>query len=425
MKVVHVVNVDIIGGASKAAFALNKALLEIGVDSKMLVQRKFSNIDGILSVSDTFSNKQKTNVRMLFDLIQMKIFTKTKKGRFSFGNVGIDITNHGLIQEADIVHLHWINEGYLSIKSLSKLSKLNKPIVWTLHDMWAFTGGCHYSSGCLRYLSSCGNCPYLILPSDSDFSNTIFLAKKKLYKKFQLAFITCSEWLANIAREVPQFKDKMVSPIHNTLDTNVYKPIDQIYIRGKLNLPKDKFLILFVALSTKEERKGFSYLKNSLDYLVKQYPMSKDQIELLILGSSSIDQLKGIPLKVNTSERKREDKDIAEYYNAANIFLAPSQEDNLPNTVLESLSCGTPVVAFKIGGIPEMVEHKKNGYLAEAKSLEDFSNGIYWMFQNRDQLKDLRKNARNKIVEYFSPQLIANAHLSFYKKQLNNRISKI
>lgn len=420
MKVVHVVNADIIGGAPKAAFALNKALQEIGIDSKMLVQRKFSHDNDVFSISNTFLKNQKTNARMFFDLIQMKMFSKTKKGRFSFGNIGVSIAKHDLIQEADLVHIHWINEGFLSIKSLLEFSKLNKPIVWTLHDMWAFTGGCHYSSGCDKYLSSCGDCPYLKFSSGKDFSNTIFLAKMKVYEKLDVAFITCSEWLADVARKTPLLKDKIVEPIHNTIDINIYKPLDQTYTREKLNLPEDKFLILFVALSTKEERKGFTYLKGSLINLLNQYPALSHQIELLVLGSSSFEQVKGIPLKVNFTGRKKNDDEISEYYNAADIFLAPSLEDNLPNTVLESLSCGTPVVAFKVGGIPEMVEHKKNGYLAKEKSIEDFSNGIYWMFQNRNQFTDIGSNARNKIAEQFNPQLIANIHLSFYKRQLKN-----
>ena len=259
MKVVHIVNSDIRGGASKAAFALNKALVNIGVDSKMLVQRKSSNNDNVFSISNSFLDKQKTNSRIFFDLVQMKIFTKTKKGRFSFGNIGTDLTKDALIKRADLIHLHWINEGYISLKSLSKLSKLKKPIVWTLHDMWAFTGGCHYSSGCIRYLDSCGLCPYLIFTNRKDSSYKIFKEKKKLYNQLKITYLTCSEWLANVAKGTPLLKDRKVIPIHNTLDINIYKPLHKNYIREKLNLPKDKFYILFVALSTDRLQEDHAY----------------------------------------------------------------------------------------------------------------------------------------------------------------------
>ncbi|HVO72424.1 MAG TPA: glycosyltransferase, partial [Ignavibacteriaceae bacterium] len=383
MKVVHLVNLDILGGAAKAAFALNKALLYNNVDSALLVQTKFSSDKDVYSISGNFIDKLKANARIIADLIQMNALTKTKKGRFSFGTIGTDIAKNKLIRQSDLIHLHWINQGYLSLSSLSNLALLNKPVVWTLHDMWGFTGGCHYSSGCRNYLNSCGDCPYLIFSSAGDFSHHIFLKKKKIYDQLKINFITCSEWLANIARKAPLLKDKIVTPIHNTLDIDVYKSLDKGGIRRKFNLPENKFLILFVALSITEERKGFSYLKNSLIRLLERYPHLKSEIELLILGRSSAENFEGISLKINQLGRIKSEKEIAECYNASDIFLAPSLEDNLPNTVLESLSCGIPVVAFKIGGIPEMVDHLKNGYLSEERSIEDFANGIYWMFQNK------------------------------------------
>lgn len=415
MKVVHVVYSDIRGGASKAALALNKALQNIGVDSKMLVQRKYTNEKSVYTPDYNFWEKQKTNVRILLDLAQMKIFTKMKKGRFSFGDIGLNINENNIIQEADLIHLHWINGGLLSFKSLSALSRLKKPIVWTLHDMWAFTGGCHYSAGCNRYLSSCGHCPYLHFSYKSDYSNKFWKTKKNLYDKSNITYVTCSKWLATVAKDTPILKTYDVIPIHNTLDINIYKPLDKRQIREKLNLPQDKFLIIFVALSIEEERKGFQYLKKSLVRLLEKYPLVSQQIELLILGRSSNEQLEGIPFKINSVGRKMDDINIAEYYNTANVFLAPSLEDNLPNTVLESLSCGTPVIAFNVGGIPEMVEHKKNGYLSKERSVEDFSEGIYWIFQNNN-IDEIEKYARSKVVEHFNPQLIANNHLSVYQK---------
>jgi glycosyltransferase involved in cell wall biosynthesis len=415
MKVVHVVNLDTLGGAAKAVFSLNKALMNIGVDSKILVQQKFSSEESVLSVSNTFLNKIRTYSRIFFDTIQMKILSRSKKGRFSFGSIGIDISKNKFIKDADVIHLHWINQGYLSLRSLSHLADLNKPVVWTLHDMWSFTGGCHYSLGCLNYLNTCGNCPYLFFAYESDFSNSIFLSKRKIYEELKITFASCSYWLAGLAREAPLLIEKRIIPIHNTLDINIYKPLDQFEIRKKNNLPADKFLILFISLNINDERKGFSYLKNSLIHLLNQHPLLSSQTEILTVGKSSPEFFLEIPLKVNQIGRLKDDKQIAEYYNAADLFLAPSLEDNLPNTVLESLSCGTPVVAFSIGGIPEMIEHLKNGYLAEEKSIEDFSNGIYWVFQNKNRIPEIRQNARKKVLTQFNPDYIAGCYFDVYK----------
>ena len=420
MKVVHVVNADIRGGAPKAAFALSKALQDNGVDSKLLVQRKFSNDNNVFSINTNYLEQQKTNFRMLVDLLQMKVFTQTRKGRFSFGRVGTDITNNELIKQSDIIHLHWINEGYLSLKSLLELGKINKPIFWTLHDMWGFTGGCHYSSGCKRYMDSCGQCPYLKYPSKKDFSFSLLNEKKLSFNELDITFLTCSEWLGSVASNTMVLKEKEVIPLHNTLFMDIYKPINRESIRSKFNFPNDKFIIIFVSLTIEDERKGFIYLKKSLIELLKMNPELADKVELLILGSYAKNWLAELPCKINAVGRISDDKSMAEYYNVADVFLAPSLEDNLPNTVLESLSCGTPVVGFNIGGIPEMVEHKKNGYLAKEKSVEDFTNGILWMIQNKKFFKELRKNARLKVEKNFNPTFIAKKHLDLYEKRLTN-----
>lgn len=421
MKIVHIVTADIIGGAPKAAFALNKALQEIGINSKMLVQRKFGQDTDVFSISNTSLKKQKTNARILTDLMQMKMFTKTKEGRFSFGSIGTDITNNKLIRNSDIIHLHWINEGFLSIKSVLQLSKLNKPVVWTLHDMWGFTGGCHYSMGCKRFIDSCGDCPYLFLKSKNDSSKKLLYKKNSAYSKLNLSFITCSEWLAGVAKTSFLLNDKSVTPIHNTLDIDIYKPLDQKQVRRSLGFPVDKFLILFVAFSTTEKRKGFEYLKKSLILLTEKYPEISSNTELLILGRFSLEQLEGISLKVNTLGRINNDSGVAEYYNAADIFLLPSLEDNLPNTVLESLSCGTPVVAFNIGGIPEMIDHLKSGYLSDEKSVKSFTDGIRWAFKERKNFVEFKANGRKKVLDFFNPQKIANEHWKLYQDLIDKK----
>ena len=418
MKVVHIVNADTRGGAPKTAFAINKALQSVGVDSTMLVQRKFSKDESVSSFSNTFINIQKTNLRMLLDLLQMKLHTKIEKGRFSFASIGTDISQHKLLQEADIIHLHWINEGYLSFKSLFQLSTLNKSIVWTLHDMWAFTGGCHYSAGCKNYESVCNNCPYLKKPFVNDHSRVNQQKKAEVYKLMNLSIVTCSNWLSDCVKNSSLLKNFPINVIPNPIDTSIYKPIEKSSARKLLNLPADKTLILFGTLNLKEERKGFKQLVEALDILIHNYSFNNNDIELLLYGTAPSEELSNLPLKVNSLGRITNEDHLVNCYNAADIFVAPSLEDNLPNTVMESLACGVPVVAFNIGGMPDMIDHKINGYLANPFKAEDFAKGIFWIMENEDRKIDLSKRGREKVIENFGKNIIGNKYRDQYKKLL-------
>lgn len=419
MKVVHIINSDIRGGAPRAALGICRALRENGVDSQMLVQRKFGSDSFVYSVSEGFLDRQLTNLRMLADIIQMDLLTKKANGRFSFASVGMDISESRIIQQADILHLHWINEGFLSLSSLKKLSDLGKPVVWTLHDMWAFTGGCHYSSGCTRFKNTCNNCPYLKYPSDEDSSTRRQNEKLKVYQALSPHIVTCSRWLAGEAYSSKLMNSLKVSVVPNAIDTCVYKPCSSEEARQKLGLPKDKILILFTALNTNEERKGFKELKATLRILIDRFPLIKNTAELLVLGTSSPEELSDLPISVNPLGRIYGDERIAECYNAADVFVAPSLEDNLPNTVMEALSCGIPAAAFNIGGMPDMIEHKLNGYLAAPYSAEDLAAGIHFLVEDKVRMQEFRNSARKKVLENFTPSKVALRYTEIYNSQLN------
>ncbi|RJP71279.1 MAG: glycosyltransferase [Ignavibacteriales bacterium] len=423
MKVVHIINADTRGGAPKAAYSLHKALLSSGIDSRMLVQRKFSNDDKVSSYNSSFVQTQLTNSRMLLDIIQMKLFSKEERGRFSFASIGKDISDNPIIKEADIFHLHWINEGYLSLKSLQQLAKLGKPVVWTLHDMWAFTGGCHYSSGCKKYEDVCCNCPYLKNPSSKDFSTRLQQKKSEVYNELKPHFITCSNWLAKTAKASSLLKDYNAAAIPNPIDVDVYKPLDKKAVRKKLGLSENKKYILFGTLNVNEERKGFKKLVEALNILFTRQENLKADTELLIYGTASGDETKTLPAKVNSFGRITDTQHLVECYNAADVFVAPSLEDNLPNTVMESLACGIPVVTFNIGGMPDMIEHNLNGYLAEPFSTDDFAEGIKLLLNDEQNQKKLSAQAREKVLGNYQPFIVAARYQSIYNKLLSSQIN--
>ncbi|WP_018248084.1 glycosyltransferase family 4 protein [Orenia marismortui] len=410
MNVVHLSTSDINGGAAIAAHRLNLALREEGIDSKMLVMKKLSD-----EVNVDTAKKGKLEKLILSKLrrLKEKITLNKYKDRenpslFSTGRYGIDISEHPYIKEADVIHLHWINGGYLSLKSLEKLGRLNKKIVWTMHDMWSFTGGCHYSSHCKKYQKECGDCPILETNKENDITRKVWRKKSKVFKGLDMKIIACSNWIGECARNSSLFEDREIVVISNVLDDNIFKSIDQDMAKEILNLKQNKKYICFGAMnSTSDPRKGWVYLKRTIELLNEENPVMKDDVELLVFGASHSDEIEELPFKTSFMGRIYDEYTLALIYNASDLFVAPSLEDNLPNTVNESLSCGTSVIAFDIGGMVDMIEDKRNGYLAEYKNIEDLARGIKWCLDN---LKNV-----NLKSDKFKKKSIIKEILSMYR----------
>lgn len=418
MKVVHLNNSDRDGGASIAASRINNALNKSGLDSKLLVQKKKGSDNTTLSVSNNSFSKISYLMRFLFDVFSIKVFTPNTKGRFSYPYWGVEVSNYPLIANADIINLHWVNQGFISLKGLEGLKKLGKPIVWTLHDMWAFTGGCHYSLSCRKFEQHCYLCPSLKFSGPRDASYKIFEKKSKIFEEMNLHIVTCSSWLAKEVRNSELLRKKTVTVIANPIDTEIYKPTNRNRSRDRLNLPQDKLLILFGTMTLNEKRKGFDLLVESMRSLYIYYPELKNSVEIIVFGSEKKMDKMDIPFKINYLGRLTNQNNIIDCYGAADLFVAPSIQDNLPNTVMESLACGTPVAAFNIGGMPDMIDHKENGFLAQSINAKELSEAILWLVKNNNK-EDLRKYARKKVLDNFTPSQIAKNYKQLYKKLLD------
>ncbi len=463
MKITILSTFDNFGGASIAASRLNKALNTNGLSSNMLVQHKKGNLPNIETIAPNWFQKKLAFLRFALDRLQFTFYEKNKNVRFIFSQarIGVNVNNHPLIQQSDVIHLHWINFGFLSLDSLEKLFKTNKPVVWTLHDMWAFTGGCHYARECTNYERNCGNCEiFLKNPSTNDLSHQVWERKKEIFSNANLTIVTCSEWLAQKARESSLLKDKTIISIPNPIDVNVFRPIEKAVAREHFKLSPDKKYILFGAVKISDERKGFAYFVEALSMFdacnsmfdvqlsmfgidealnSEQQPSNNEHrtsnienrtsnpehrtpnienrtsnIEILIFGQAQASDFKGLPFKVNILGKLSDVETIAKAYSAATVFVSPSIEDNLPNTIMESMACGTPVVGFEVGGIPEMIDHKFNGYLAKYKSAEDLAKGIYWTLFDSDY-QALVDNSRRKVLDNYSEQVVAERYKKVYK----------
>lgn len=403
MKITHISTYDKNGGAARAAYRLHHLLLEEGYDSNMLVMKKESDEEKIvLSKNNNLEKHFNSNMRKVRERTQFyKYRNRKNKIFFSYGNIGLDITNHELIKESDILHFHWINDSFININTLKKLKKMNKKIIFTLHDMWFFTGGCHYSSSCDKYEIICEECNILESKNKNDISNKIYNLKKNIYKNLDFDIVTCSKWLEECAKKSSLLKGKKVTTIPNVLDKNIFKDINKNLAREVLNLDKNSIYICFGALnSTSDPRKGFKYLIRALEELNKKYNNSINKnIKLLVFGSSNSKE--ELPFEATFMGKVYDEYTLSLIYNAADLFIAPSIEDNLPNTVLESLHCKTPVVAFNIGGMPDMIEHKLNGYLAEKENYSDLAKGIDYVINNIEDMNiEIKDNFKtDKIVK--------------------------
>ncbi len=421
MKVLLINTSDKTGGAARACNRLFRALLNAGVDAKFLVKDKSSDAVDIQSITKYSFSRLKSKSKFIFERLTIYPSLKNKRDLFFFSpaNTGFNISNHPLVQEADVIHLHWINQGFLSLNDIQKLIELKKQIVWTLHDMWAFTGGCHYSRGCLNFQNKCGKCPILNGRNEHDLSNKTWNKKNSIFsQKNNLSFVTCSNWLSGIAMQSSLLKNHPVYSVPNPIDIDFFKPIPKKEARDYFKLDEDKFYILFGALNMEDERKGFKYFSDALKLIADKEPGSLKKIELIVFGKSKQEHSNTFGFKVNYLGFITSPELLNAAYNAASIFVLPSLEDNLPNTIMESLSCGVPVVAFNIGGIPEMIEHGKNGILVEPQSSNDLAEGILKIFNGEINYEMLSKNAREKVLNEFTNEKVAEQYIDIYKRAL-------
>jgi glycosyltransferase involved in cell wall biosynthesis len=314
----------------------------------------------------------------------------------------------------DLINLHWVSAGYLKIETIAKFKQ---PLVWTLHDMWSFTGGCHYNQSCNKFTAACGACPLLGSDKEEDLSRQIWQRKHKAWQDLNLTVVTPSQWLGENAQASSLFGDRRVEVIPYGLDTETYRPIEQKTARALLKLPQDKQLLLFLSLNaTSDKRKGFHLLQPALQQLKQSDWQSK--LELMVVGASKPEKPLELGFKGHYLGTLQDDLTLALAYSAADVFVAPSLQDNLPNTVLEAIACGTPCVAFDIGGMPDMIEHKQNGYLAQPLAIDDLARGISWTIEDPLRRQQLSQRARTKAEQEFALKIQAQRYQALYQEIL-------
>jgi glycosyltransferase involved in cell wall biosynthesis len=411
MKILHVVADNLLGGAARGAYNLHCGLIELGVDSKMLIQNRIDQNqcqnDSLIYVSDNKYLRLKQYVYEKLERLVLRFYPKREKYiHFSLGLLGLDLTKFKCWQEADIIHLHWTNKAFVN---LALISKIKKPVVWTFRDMWPFTGGCHIIKNCEKYLSTCGNCPKLGSLSKNDLSSFLFKVKKRKYTK-NIFPVVASNWMKELAEKSPLFPTTNIKVCANSIDIKLFFPEEKKECRKALDLPLNKKIILFGAWGfLKDKNKGYDlFLQaiNDMEELQDKYFVffgNKNDIDTPLINS-----------KFKSFGLIKDDAKLRLIYSASDAFVFPSRQESFGKTLTEALACGTPVVAFNATGPKDIITHKQDGYLAEPYNSKDLANGINWLLENSNKL-DLPKKAREKVEQKYSNKICAQNYVSLYK----------
>ncbi len=406
MNVLHLSTSDIESGAGRAAFRLHQGLKSAAVMSRMLVRAKDSSDSEVVAEKSVL-----TKLGPSLSGLPFKLTASQSRGNFSLQWFPDVIAKSASHIKPDIVNLHWICNGFLQVETLKKFKQ---PLVWTLHDMWPFTGGCHYSRDCARYKTSCGSCPHIEGSGEGDLSRWVWNRKNKAWRDLDLTVVAPSQWMATCAKSSSLFEKFRVEVIPNGIDIQKYRPIPKSVARDLLGLEQDKNIILFGAGTVTDTRKGLHLLQPALQKLSQSG--WRDKLFLLTFGVSHRDFQSDLGLQSHSLGRLNDDLSLAIAYSAADIFVASSTQDNLPNTVMEALACGIPCLAFKTGGIPDMIEHQQNGYLAKPFEVEDLVRGITWVLEDRNRHHKLCTRAREKVEQEFSHEQQAHRYLELYNE---------
>ena len=410
MKILHIVSGDLNGGAARGAYWLHKALNENGIDSKIYTNSRITlDYEKVVTTNKTKKDNFFNSIRYRLDKIFLLFYRSKMKRIFSTGFFGINFTKSNEYKEADIIHLHWINGGFVNIKHLSKI---DKPLVWTIRDMWPMTGGCHYSLECDQYKTGCGNCKQLNSNRNYDLSKFVLNRKKKYLPK-NIKIVGISQWLSDEAKKSELFKNFDVRTISNNIEIKEFFPIKKNKAKEILGIKTNKQIILCGAGNLKDFYKGFSKFIEAIQLL------SKDKYFLCFFGNMNKSIIEPHGFEFKSFGYLNDSTSLRLLYSCANVFVAPSLMEAFGKTLAESMACGTPVVAFGTTGLLDIVDHRVNGYLAKPFDTNDLAQGIDWVL-NAENYSELCKNARDKALKEFDSKVVAKKYIALYKKILKN-----
>jgi glycosyltransferase involved in cell wall biosynthesis len=423
MKILFLSTFDSAGGAAIAADRLCSALRKAGIGVSMLVRDKGTGNPYVIPIQVSWFSRRVNFFRFAWERLIIFLTNRyNRKNLFqvSIANTGTDISKYPLVKEADIIHLHWINQGLLSLADIRKLTRLGKPVVWTMHDMWPCTGICHHAWECDNFKDTCGKCPFLRSKKKNDLSCRI-QKKKQFLSKSTIQIVTVSSWLKRMAEKSSLIRGLRITTIPNIVDTSVFSPVyDKHTVREQFSFPQTKKIILMGAVKINDPIKGFDRLQQALQILSEK----REDIFLVLFGEikNSPSFLSAIPVEYVSMGRLSDVSMIARLYAAADVTVVPSSYETFGQTLIESMACGCPVVSFNNSGQTDIINHKINGYLAKYKDADDLATGIEWVLENTERL-GLSEACVKKVKENYSEPVVAGKYIMLYTALLNNNKS--
>jgi len=419
MKIIHVNTMDINGGAARAAYRLHKGLELLGQQSLMLVRDKTSEDATVYSVqrSQESIHENEIYLKAIKNNYINANRTKISNLIFSLPYSGLDLSQTQEVIDCNIIHLHWVSFECQSYLTIQKLLALGKPVVWTLHDMSPFTGGCHSSAGCNKYQQDCIDCPQLI-DDPNNLPATILKDKLNLLAGFSnLTIVAPSQQMAKFARSSQLFKHCRIEVIHNSLETNIFKPLPKSQSKLNIGISSDTRTILFGAEDGNQSSKGFAELLKAIQICLEDYRfqelVNQKKIKLLCFGHPS-NQINNLGVDVVKFGYVRSNEKLSEIYSASDIFIQPSLEESFGNTTLESMSCGTPVIAFDVGIAPEIIKEDITGRLIPLRDVHQMATAIIDYILDPQKCEQMGYNCRLATEYPYSIGVQANRYLDLY-----------
>jgi glycosyltransferase involved in cell wall biosynthesis len=412
MRVVHLNATDAGGGAARSAVRLHTSLRGMGVDSFLVVQRDTTGAPGILECGTAF-DRAFPRLRDRLDSLPPRRYPARRSSQLFTANVvpdAIPSRVNGL--HPSIVNLHWVGRGFMRIESVARLTP---PLVWTLHDSWPFTGGCHVPQDCERFLASCGKCPALGSTSDNDLSRRVWQRKAVSWSRLNLTLVAPSHWMARRAAASGLFRENRVDVIPNGVDTSLFRPLDGPTAKARLGIPPRTPTVLFAAMwAERDPNKGFHFLAPALAQLRLRGGVRP---HLIVAGSTTLHldaRLAGVI--AHSVGELADEAAMANVIAAADVVAVPSMQENFPNSALEAHACGRPVVAFDVGGMPDLVKHGVTGFLVTPFDVRSLAESLGAILDDAERATAMGHSARTRVDEMFDVETQARRYMTLYQE---------
>lgn len=412
MKVLLLNTFDQLAGADRAARRLFSGLRRVGVEAQLLVHFKRGADPEVLC----FSSPWRTLLRRLklyLGLLPVRLYPRRPENNFTLALLPDRLPKRVAGLAPDLIHLHWLGAGFCRIETLARF---RRPLLWTLHDSWPFTGGCHVPGPCERYRERCGACPVLGSSREGDLSRWTWRRKERAWRELPLTLVAPSRWLAERARASSLFRHRRIEVIPNGIDTEIFRPMDKRAARKRLGLPPDRPIILFGAVNALDDpNKGWALLRPALELVGKVRP----EALAVVFGADAPVASPISGLETICLGRLEDDGALIATYGAADVFVAPSLQESFCQTLLEAMACAVPTVAFRATGPLDLIEHERSGYLAEPYEVADLAKGLSWVLEDEERRVALGGRARAKALDEFALETVARRYAQLYRELLS------